>query len=143
MNELRDKTEKIIELLGFTDFRVESSQDAKNISVFISDDVSMIDLPVFVGDLNRLVRQMVKTESEPRILIDVNNYRREREKLIVEIAKAAARKAVTTKTEITLPPMNAYERMLVHSELAIRPDVKTESVGEGRNRYVVVKAIED
>jgi predicted RNA-binding protein Jag len=37
--------------------------------------------------------------------------------------------------------MNAYERRLIHAELAARPDVKTESLGEGRGRYVVVKPI--
>ena len=33
--------------------------------------------------------------------------------------------------------MNAYERRLVHTELATRPDVKTESIGEGSERHIV------
>ena len=37
--------------------------------------------------------------------------------------------------------MNSYERRLVHTALAIHPDVTTESVGEGKERYVVIKPI--
>ena len=71
--------------------------------------------------------------------MDVNNYRRERERLIIELAQAAARKALASKSSVDLPVLNAYERRLVHVELATRPDIKTESVGEGKDRHVVVK----
>ena len=75
------------------------------------------------------------------VVVDVNNYRRERERLIIELAKAAARRAIATKESVNLPAMNAYERRLIHAELSMRPDVATESVGEGKDRFVVVKAI--
>jgi predicted RNA-binding protein Jag len=39
--------------------------------------------------------------------------------------------------------MNSYERRIVHVELAIHPNVKTESVGEGRERYIVIKPLAD
>ena len=73
--------------------------------------------------------------------MDVNNYKKERERLITELAKAAARKVLAEKKDVELPVMNAYERRLVHVELAARPDVKTESVGEGTNRHIVVKPL--
>ena len=38
--------------------------------------------------------------------------------------------------------MNSYERRLVHVELAVHPSVTTESAGEGRERYVIIKPIE-
>ena len=37
--------------------------------------------------------------------------------------------------------MNAYERRLIHVEIANHPDLKTESIGEGRERRVVIKPI--
>jgi len=52
--------------------------------------------------------------------------------------KAAARKSLAEKKEISLPPMNAYERRLVHVELSSRPDIKTESAGEGGERHIVI-----
>jgi spoIIIJ-associated protein len=75
------------------------------------------------------------------VFLDVNNYREERKTLIAELARAAAKKAVATKNDIPLPTMNSYERRLVHTELAIHPEVKTESMGEGKERYVVIRPI--
>ena len=76
------------------------------------------------------------------IFLDINNYRQERETLIAELSRAAAKKAVATKGEISLPAMNSYERRLVHMALALHPEVKTESAGEGKERYVIIRAIE-
>ena len=73
--------------------------------------------------------------------VDINNYQAERERIIQELAKAAARKVIATKIELPLPAMNAYERRLIHTELATHPDIKTESDGVGRERHVVVKLV--
>ena len=89
----------------------------------------------------KLMEKTPADENKRGFILDINNYRREREHLIGEIAKAAARKALMNKQDVELPIMNAYERRLVHMELASRPDVKTESIGEGAERRVVIKPI--
>ena len=128
--------------MGFEDFSVEDNNEGKRVSVLIIDDKFFKDaLPYFVSDLNYLVRLITRKENWEDVLIDVNNYLKEREGLILELARAAARKAAATKEEISLPPMNSYERRLVHTELAGRPDLKTESAGEGKDRYVVIKPL--
>jgi spoIIIJ-associated protein len=76
------------------------------------------------------------------LFLDINRYRQERENLITELAKAAAKKALATKGEIPLPAMNSYERRLVHVALAVHPDVMTESAGAGKGRYVIIKPID-
>gem|GEM_PF-4806210 len=43
------------------------------------------------------------------------------------------------KTPVRMDPMNARERRLIHSEIALYPDLISESEGEGLNRYVVIK----
>jgi len=73
--------------------------------------------------------------------VDLNYYRKERERLIAELARAAAKKASITKEEVALPPMNAYERRLVHVELTTHPELKTESIGVGRERHVIIKQL--
>ena len=60
----------------------------------------------------------------------------------MELARAGAKKAAITKNDVVLPPMNAYERRLIHTELSIRPDIKTESVGQDLSRQVVIKFLE-
>lgn len=143
IDKLQGDLKKLIELMGFKDFSLSYDDASSRISVFIEDrEISEKSLSGFVADLDRLVKLMVKKMgSEGSIFVDVNNYRRERENIILEIARGAARKAVATKQEIALPVMNAYERRLIHTELASRPDIKTESVGDGKERYVVVKPI--
>ncbi len=144
MEELQNYLKKFIELMGFGDFSVSYDESTGRYLVFINDDYHIKkNLPVLVSNIDHLFRLAAgRYGIEKLILVDVNNYRRERENIIVELAKGAARKAAATKAEIPLPAMNAYERRLVHMELASRPDVCTESIGEGKNRYVVIRPIE-
>ena len=140
---MEEDIKRIIELLGFRNFTVESGDEQRLFSIHISDEsIPKEKLPSFISDLNKVVRLFAKKRGHGPVVVDVNNYRRERERLIVELARAAARQAASTKSAVQLPAMNAYERRLIHAELSIRPDVKTESVGEGKDRRVVITFIE-
>lgn len=142
--ELTNQLRELVSLMGFDDFELNQDPEHKVISITIHDPyLTQERVPDLVVNLNRVGRLLTKQKSLEHILIDVNNYRREREGLIVELAKAAARKAIASGEMVSLPTMNAYERRLVHTELATRPDVKTESVGEGKDRYVIVKIVVD
>ncbi len=134
---------ELIERLGFTDYALDIDAEHHHGTLFIHSDPGLIkeNLPVIVESINYLLQLVARKSNEQPIFLDVNNYRKERENLIIELARATARKAVVTKSEIPLPVMNSYERRLAHLELASHPDVRTESVGKARGRYVVVKPI--
>lgn len=154
MDQLHHNIQKLIELMGFDDFSVSHESESNRFLIFINNGdffppkadpprAEKIFLPDFIADLDRIVRLIArKTGEERMVVVDVNNYRREREGLILELARAAARKATTTKQEVALPIMNAYERRLIHLELASHPDIKTESAGDRRDRHIVVRPIE-
>jgi len=55
------------------------------------------------------------------------------------LAKEIADEVALTKKEKILPPMPAYERRIIHLELAQRPDVTTQSIGQEPERRVVIK----
>lgn len=136
-----EKIKKLVSLLGLEGASVSLDEEKRMISILVDEgDWFKGTLPAIIKDLKHIANLMCKREDEAPYIIDVNNYRKERERLIVELAKAAAQKAIVTKTEVRLPPMNSYERRLVHVELSMRPDVATESVGEGSDRAVIVKA---
>ncbi len=145
MENLETIVKKIIGLMGFKDFKVEINEADKRGVIFITEDYDLIknNAANLVESLNHLVWQIAKEHEFPVVHFDINNYRQEREKIITELAKAAAKKAAITKQEVSLPPMNAYERRLVHVELATHPDVATESIGAGPSRYVVIKPIQN
>jgi spoIIIJ-associated protein len=134
---------KTLDLLGFADYRLEIKLDERRGSVFIYEDAEMVkeNLPMIVDAVNHILQMVAKKNQTEAIFLDINNYRHDRERLIAELARAAAKKAATTKTEVLLPAMNSYERRLVHMELAVHPEVKTESAGEGKERYVIIKPI--
>lgn len=139
MDNLQQTIEQLLTKIGFRDFTVTLDTQNKRISLLINEGEWLKSwLPKLVSDFNYLINLICKQD---HFFVDVNNYRQERERLIVELAKAAARKVLMTKEEIKLPAMNAYERRLVHVELSTRPDVKTESIGIGLERGVVVKPI--
>lgn len=141
MEQLLEKIKKLLELLGLDDFGVNFNEPSKRFSITIDDPLITQDLPKFLEDFEHLVNLISQKETQQKVWVDVNNYRRERERLITELAKAAAHKATINKEEIQLPPMNAYERRLVHLEIVSHPDLKTESIGEGKDRSVVIKPI--
>jgi spoIIIJ-associated protein len=90
----------------------------------------------------QLVLRMIianKLKEWQPVLVDVNGYRQEREVKLQQMAEEAAQRALQLKREILLPPMSAYDRRVVHLALAEVSEVKTESVGEGEERRVVVK----
>lgn len=140
----QEQVTTLLSLMGFKDFSITYDSHSNRLSVFLGEEeLPKKFIPLLMSNLDHLLRLIEKKgEGEHAVFIDVNNYRKERENLIVELARGAARKAVASKKEVVLPIMNAYERRLIHVELASRPDIKTESLGEGKGRYVVVKPIE-
>lgn len=131
--------------IGFRDYRLEVKPEEKHAAVFIYEDQNLLreNLPSIVEGMNHLLQMVAKKNQAETIFLDINNYRHERENLIAELARAAAKKVMSTKEEVSLPAMNSYERRLVHVELAIHPEVRTESAGEGKERYVIIKLVSD
>ncbi len=82
-----------------------------------------------------------KGEGAIRLFLDIDGYKADRNQAIVELALKTAEQAIKIERNIHLDPMNAYERRIVHTTLQDRPDVTTESTGEGEKRHVVVKPV--
>ncbi len=91
--------------------------------------------------LQHLIKVFLKRKGEAEIpfYIDVNNYRQEKEEHLQFLARDTAEKVNRINKEISLRPMTAYERRIVHMSLAEDERVETESIGEDPNRKLVVK----
>lgn len=139
---LPTQLKKMLELLHLKNAVIEVDDAAHRISLTTDEDEWFTkQIPDLIKEFKYLATLIARKNNEPVYVVDINNYRKERENIILEIAKAAAQKAILLKQEVRLPPMNAYERRLIHTELSMRPDVKTESVGEGKDRAVVIRPI--
>ncbi len=74
-----------------------------------------------------------------KVTVDTENYREKRTETLVRLADKVADRVVKHHKNITLEPMNPFERRVIHARLQSSDYVTTISVGEEPNRRVVVK----
>lgn len=79
-----------------------------------------------------------KIENKVRVFLDIESYRAKREKTLEELAEKISKTVIKTKKSITLEPMQAYERKIIHSKLQNNELVTTKSIGEEPLRRVVI-----
>jgi spoIIIJ-associated protein len=108
-------------------------------------NISGDDLGLLIGArgetldaMQHLSRLMVGHRIRQRayFVIDVEGYRERREQALARMAERMGKKAVDRGTPVTLEPMPAYERRIIHITLREDPLVRTESTGEGDRRRV-------
>ncbi len=108
-------------------------------------DIKGEDLAILIGprgetldSLQFLSRLMVahKLHRRANFVVDVEGFRKRRELALTRLAERMADKARQRGEPITLEPMSAYERRIIHMTLREASDVYTESTGEGKQRRV-------
>ncbi len=128
-----------------SDADVEESPESETQPVTL--EVKGDDLGILIGRrgetlaaLQYVVRLIVAHHEKARVplTIDVEGYKQRRYHSLRELALRLAQKAVSTRQSMTLEPMPADERRIVHLALSVNPDVVTQSVGEGEMRKVVI-----
>lgn len=78
-----------------------------------------------------------------KVNIDTENYRSKREDTLIRLAHGLERSVLRDKKSITLEPMTANERRIIHSALQNNPKIRTYSIGEEPNRRMVVSPAKD
>ena len=124
----------------------ESSDDRKENAVVVSIQTPN-DARFLIGKngqnlkaLEHVLRAMlVKDGKEGTIVLDINDYRKSRADYLVDVAKQAVTRVRNSQKAEALFPMSAYERRIIHMELAAYPDVATESIGSDPQRRIVIK----
>nr|WP_221261052.1 RNA-binding cell elongation regulator Jag/EloR [Anoxybacillus tengchongensis] len=84
------------------------------------------------GVLNRY------TDRPLRVVIDAEGYRKRREETLVRLAKNMAKKAIQMGKDISLEPMSAWERKVIHTALSDDDRIQTFSAGTEPHRHVVI-----
>lgn len=126
--------------------------DAVPHAVKTGDDTYMVDLVgenlgMLIGRrgdtldaIQHLINYTINRDSNKRtrISVDAENYRQKREESLQRLAAKVAGKVVKYRRNITLEPMNAYERHVIHAALQDTENVTTFSTGTEPNRRIVV-----
>jgi spoIIIJ-associated protein len=137
----------VTELLGLMGIDAEVKVDDRPRNEGI--DVLGTDLGALIGrgGENLVALQQITSAMTSRrvgrtvhVPVDIEGYRRRREEQLREIADRVASRVRATGQAVTLEPMLAYERRIVHLAVQDTPGVKTESVGVDPNRRVVISS---
>lgn len=90
--------------------------------------------------LQNIVNSIANKGIEKKVLarLDIEGYKESRIKKLEELAEKMANTVVKTRKSITLEPMKAYERKIIHSKLQDNDKVTTKSIGEEPRRRVVI-----
>ncbi|TRZ54362.1 KH domain-containing protein [archaeon] len=138
--------------MSFNDFTVsvreETGPDGENLIFNIEtreSDLLIGQYGTNLRSLQHILRAMArkKNDEKMRFSIDANDYRKQKISSLEELAQSLARQAIVEKRPVVLRPMSAYERRVVHVALSENNQVKTESIGEGEERKVVIKPVGD
>lgn len=92
-------------------------------------------------DVRHILGALFRAQLQERFFftLDVNGYLRRKEEFLRELARVMAERVRRSKRALTLKPMPARERRLIHLELAGFPDIMTESIGSEPERRLVVR----
>ena len=88
--------------------------------------------------LKLIIKRKIGIEEIFYIDLDIDDYKKKKAIYLKEMARSAAEEVILTKKEKILPPMSAYERRIVHMELAEFAGIATESIGEEPERRIVI-----
>jgi len=151
MEKIKKKISDLLKVIGFKKFEIEIKKD----NSFKDKELLIIDIEtddeqaseflkenaIGLNAFQHLIRILISRQvvNQPFLIIDINRYKKNREKELEEIALKAVQKTKKTKKPVTLDPMPAYERRLVHLKLAEYSDIVTESMGEEPERKLIVR----
>jgi spoIIIJ-associated protein len=151
MEKIKKLVKKVLKQMSFEDAEVDIKKDnslkdkellviniemeAKQAGYFIKEN------GLGLNALQHLLRVLIYKENPEQTFftLDINNYRKEREEFLTDLALETAQKARKTKKPVVLEPMSAYERRFIHLKLAEQSDIVTESIGEEPERKVIVR----
>jgi spoIIIJ-associated protein len=150
---IEETTRELLEKMGFQAtihiaMSASTSEEEVSEETPISVELQLTDSKYLIGKygvnlsaLQHILRVLVRNKTDERINfnVDVNNYREEQKQALVTLAHEMGDKVRKEKKSAMLRAMNAYERRIVHVELAKMEGIVTESVGEGEDRKVIIK----
>lgn len=120
--------------------KAEMSGDFTVLRITIDFKRPLKEMASFVGGLEYILRLiLLQRDDEPKILIDVNNYREERREEITQMVAEKIAAMNDSGQSVALLPMSAYDRRVVHQIVGEDSSLASESFGTGRQRRVIIK----
>ena len=142
-NRLKVFLEEFFQKIGAKNIRSEVTSNEKDIKISINGE-NLNYLIGYRGEVLNSIQTIISAianrnvEKRFRVLVDICEYRKKREKTLENLAEKMEREVVKNKKAVTLEPMYAYERKVIHNKLQNSNKVKTYSIGEEPYRKIVI-----
>lgn len=141
---VKDVIKEFFEKMDFEVEREFISQNDLTLSIHLKSEEPQIligDGGQTLLDIQHLLKAILKRKIKENFYLDldINDYKGKKIEYLKEMARSLADEVALMKKEKILPAMRAFERRIIHLELAGRQDVTTESIGEEPERKIVIK----
>lgn len=92
-------------------------------------------------EIQRLLKLIIRKRIDKDFYIDldINGYKKKKIEYLKQLARSIANEVALNKKEVILLAMPAYERRIIHLELADRENITTESIGQEPERKIIIK----
>ncbi len=132
MEPLDEAHETLDAMLGYLGFiaRIEIDAETSTLNVATNDGELLIGAGgERLEDIQHLVNRIVieRNPDAPRILIDIENFRANRDLRLIEEAEELAARVISSGKPLKLEPMNSYQRRLIHNHFKECPSIRTWS----------------
>lgn len=145
-NKAKENIEKFFEEFGKslpegTAYNIEKSTTGLNVEIKNSELGYLIG---YRGETLYAMQNILTAiagkgiDNKVRVILDIEGYKAKREKTLEDLAEKVAKTVIKTRKPVTLEPMGAYERKIIHSKLQNSNKVETKSIGEEPRRRVVI-----
>jgi spoIIIJ-associated protein len=138
-----EKIKEFFDLIGIIDpFEVVEDEDSITVTLNSEDPGMIIGHHGDTLDSVQLVLSLViakNTGEFKRVSLEVGDYKKNRADYLRNLAEQTKQRVLTEGQEIYLPSLKPWERREVHMYLSDDEEVVSESVGEGKDRTLVVK----
>lgn len=88
--------------------------------------------------VNLIISKQISEEEQKRVVIDIAGWRKTKEEELAHKAREWSQEVIESKNPMDLPAMPSWQRRIVHMTIEQTDGVKSESVGEGIDRHLVI-----
>lgn len=125
-------------------YEIEEGDDCFLVSIETKDAGRLIGARgESLDGLQLLVNQMVARKAVEgnfkRVVIDVMGWRKQKEEELVKSAESWGKQVLESGKALDLEPQSPWQRRIVHMTISEMEGVESESVGEGRDRHIVIR----
>lgn len=125
-------------------YEIEEGKEGFHVSIETSDAGRLIgargeSLEGLQLLINQIMSRKTGEEEFRRVILDVEGWRKQKEEELSRMAKEWGNQVLQERKEMELEPQSPWQRRIVHTVIGEMKGLQTESIGEGRDRHIVIK----